>query len=145
MKKQIIILSVLFSLSVFAKVERLPRFSCQLNRSISLIIAIERRDNFRDSIVLQTQYFQEKTPLDVVLLQSPQIIDHGHTFIVVSDQGKSGYALIRIQESIADEYDPKNVTYEGVLDINLYAYDNHLQTISTQGNLKKTFCKRIEY
>jgi hypothetical protein len=144
MKKQIIILGLLFSLCSFARVERQPRFSCQLNRSVSLIIAIEKRQSHYDSIILQTQYFQEKNPQDVVLLQAPQIIDYGHTFIVVSDQGKSGYALIRIQESIEDENDPKNVSYEGVFDINLYEYDKSLKTINTQGTLRKTFCRRMD-
>ena len=108
--------------SLFAS-EASQKYSCQINRSLSLIITIEKDYS---SILLQTKYYGEEKLRDVAVLHYPHVIDHGHTFIAVSDNGKSGYALIRIQELARDPKDMKNIEYEGNLDINLYAYDEKM-------------------
>lgn len=140
MKRYLIIIAIFVTSSVFAG-RRAPQFSCMINRSVSLIINYEFDYGAKTNVVLQTKHFLEEEAKDIVTLKGPKIIDYGLTFIIVSDRGKSGYALIRIAEK--DDVDSKKY-YEGAMDINLFALNEDVKLINTNGALRITHCTRMD-
>lgn len=143
-KLLLLCLIFLFSISALA-LKRTPLYSCQLNRSITLMIILKERNNLPD-VVLQKRHFLEESAQDVITLIKPQVINSENVFIVISDMGKDGYVFIRIQKQKVEDLVNKNekiIYYNGALDINLHGTNEGLNAISTHGNLMYTFCSRL--
>ncbi|OGQ33375.1 MAG: hypothetical protein A3F16_07315 [Deltaproteobacteria bacterium RIFCSPHIGHO2_12_FULL_43_9] len=136
----------LFSVSAFAEKVRTPLYSCTLNRSVELYIVAESDDPVNPplgaDIVLQAKFWNEPEVDDVITLKTPETIEYGKTFVMLSDRGKSGYALIRIQEmEIVEDGTPgktPHTIYKGHLDINLFLTDG----INTDGLLEPS-CEKL--
>ena len=110
-------------------------FSCILNKSYSLELSTAKKGT---GITLQLKHFLDPMPEELTEFEHAQVIQYGPTLIVLEDRGRSGYALIRIQEKHNEDGES---FFEGVLDINLFGPE--FSPINTNGQLRTTFCYKI--
>ena|SRR3989338_3302765 len=131
----------LFSISAFAQVAETPRFACSLNKSVELWI-VERQESGDApiSVVLMTKFWNQDAAKEVTVLQNPTIVRYGNVYMVLEDNGRSGYAFLRVE---IEEKDGE-VTYQGQWDINLFSRNEAIKSIQTDGKLRSSYCRVLE-
>ena len=131
----------LFSVSAFAQVAETPRFACSLNKSVELwIVERQESDDVPTSVVLKTKFWNQDAAKEVTVLQNPTIVQYGNVYMVLENNGRSGYAFLRVEREEKDG----EVTYQGQWDINLFSGNEAIKSIQTDGKLRSSYCRVLE-
>ncbi|MFC2075005.1 hypothetical protein ACFLRA_01885 [Bdellovibrionota bacterium] len=144
MKAKILTLFIvsLMSASAVAEEERVPLYSCTLNKSVNMNILYEYGDDdYGRQIVLQTQFWNGTNLKDVITFIHPTVIEYGDVFTVIKNKGRGGYAMIRID--LKEDIGSGDHVYKAHLDINLFDINGQYDQINTNGYLVETYCRKI--
>src|SRR3989338_7575507 len=130
---------MLLSSNGYSFVKDLPRFACTLNRSVELWF-VERTESDvpRELRLVILKKVNAAKAVEVADLSRTSLLQYGNVWTALADNGRSGYALVRVQRN---EDEKGNITgYTGHLDINLFLQDE----VSTNGQLLETHCRFLQ-
>lgn len=135
--KPIKLVSKLFLLAAFFGVvvaaqagERTKLYSCLINKSNSINIVEELGAPEGRRIVLERQNFLDDEGQPFVTLTHATVTTYGNVFMVLQDNGRSGYAFFRVERK-------EDGSYRGLMDVNLF---RTAEDINTNGNLVELPC-----
>jgi hypothetical protein len=114
-----------------------PKYECIINRSISMRISFSHMGIARPvNVILEKKHFMDEGTDHIAILGNVEVIEYGNVFMIFSNMGKSGYAMIRVEDNGEE-------TLKGQMDINLFSVDGSTDLINTHGKLFETFCYKL--
>ena len=101
MKKLLLFLALIFSVSASANESRILKYHCNMNKSEELKVYL-----VNDSMIYVAINHFLYGESDVIKLNHPQLIEYGNVMMVSENYGRSGYFFMRFEDGKkASEHD----------------------------------------